>query len=190
MAQKKKEGWGKAIKLFSDVTSKVLPNTSQALFGSSVVNSLQSGGALNTAFKVVSTLKIDRELSNYSVGYELQADRIGLVLMVQAGYDPREAPKIWRNIYNVQNPEKNEKGESMLSKTLNNAENGNIEQISKMFLGNVVQKKVMDIHTKNQQTHPDNINRFLALNQLIELYWSDKELLSKVRVGKTWKNSN
>jgi beta-barrel assembly-enhancing protease len=187
VAEKKKGAWSKILNTVTNVTTKVLPNTSQALLGNNVVNSLQNGGALNTAFKVASNLKIDRQLSNYSIDYELQADRVGLFLMVQAGYDPREAPKIWRNVYNLQNPEKDAKGESVLSQTLGNAQGEGIEQIGKQFLGNVVQKKITEIHTRNQQTHPDNINRFLALNQMIELYWSDKELLSKMRIGRRWR---
>lgn len=35
-------------------------------------------------------------LSNYSRDFEEQADRIGLTYLYEAGYDPREAPKIWR----------------------------------------------------------------------------------------------
>lgn len=34
----------------------------------------------------------------YSRKHELEADRIGMVLMAMAGYDPREAPKIWERM--------------------------------------------------------------------------------------------
>lgn len=53
---------------------------------------------------------IDKRTSNYSIEQELQADRVGLALMALAGYDPREAPIVWKNMisnYDVDGIEKN-----------------------------------------------------------------------------------
>src|SRR5262245_63559788 len=36
--------------------------------------------------------------SGYSRSLENQADRIGLEYMVSAGYDPREAPRLWKQM--------------------------------------------------------------------------------------------
>ena len=36
--------------------------------------------------------------TGYSRALENQADRIGLQYMVQAGYDPREAPRLWKEM--------------------------------------------------------------------------------------------
>jgi len=36
--------------------------------------------------------------SGYSRALENQADRIGLEYMVRAGYDPREAPQLWKQM--------------------------------------------------------------------------------------------
>jgi predicted Zn-dependent protease len=37
----------------------------------------------------------------YSREHELEADRIGIMLMAKAGYDPREAPSFWRRFAHV-----------------------------------------------------------------------------------------
>ena len=37
-------------------------------------------------------------LNSYERAAEDQADRVGLYYMMQAGYDPREAPKVWREL--------------------------------------------------------------------------------------------
>ncbi|HSK39634.1 MAG TPA: M48 family metalloprotease, partial [Arenibaculum sp.] len=34
----------------------------------------------------------------YSRNQELEADRLGLMMMAQAGYDPRAAIQLWRNM--------------------------------------------------------------------------------------------
>jgi predicted Zn-dependent protease len=36
--------------------------------------------------------------SGYARSLENQADRVGLEYMVSAGYDPREAPRVWKNM--------------------------------------------------------------------------------------------
>lgn len=48
---------------------------------------------------VVSDAMIDKRLSVYSIKDEYQADRVGLSLMTLAGYDPREAAIVWKEIY-------------------------------------------------------------------------------------------
>ncbi len=40
----------------------------------------------------------------YSRLHELEADRIGMVLMAMAGYDPREAIRFWESLPNPRVP--------------------------------------------------------------------------------------
>ncbi|KAF9593148.1 hypothetical protein IFM89_020444 [Coptis chinensis] len=45
--------------------------------------------------------EVARHSTEYPINYhmrELEADYIGLLLMASAGYDPRIAPKVWRNL--------------------------------------------------------------------------------------------
>lgn len=66
-------------------------------------------------------------LSSFSRKYENQADRNGLIYVANAGYDPREAPKIWEKLYQKAKLEEDdnenaiENGIVKLSKNLDNA---------------------------------------------------------------------
>src|SRR5215470_7855171 len=53
-------------------------------------------GAINLA--QLGTMIEGAVRNGYSRSLENQADRIGLEYMAQAGYDPREAPKLWKQM--------------------------------------------------------------------------------------------
>ena len=131
-----------------------------------------------------------KKLSQYSIEQELQCDRVSLYLMVRAGYDPREAPKVWREVYN-----KYGSGEIKVSAghgkgvviDLGNAsdqDNGNTgvgAAIVKGFFERNAKKKIAE----SKATHPDNINRFRQLNNLVNMYWSDPEMLNTTSAGRS-----
>ena len=49
-------------------------------------------------FGALGQLAITAGLLGYTREQEREADRVGMVLMKQAGYDPREVPKVWANL--------------------------------------------------------------------------------------------
>ena len=64
---------------------------------------LMIAGALATAYGIdgvenLTTLITSAMQSGYSRDLENQADRLGLQYMYAAGYDPREAPAVWKNM--------------------------------------------------------------------------------------------
>lgn len=141
-----------------------------------------------TLLKQLQSSIVDKKLSDYSVDEEEQADRVGLYLMVQAGYDPREAPEIWKYFYNAYTVPNNNSSEKRSS------DNAGIKDISKQFpgyqkptlidVGNIfikkqVRSKTQNLKEKSFKTHPDNVKRFEDLNHLIALYYADKDLLQK-----------
>ena len=62
------------------------------------------GGDAGTVSDVVgNTVKLSNQIMEfvemkYSRNHEYEADHIGMVLMAMAGYDPREAPKVWERM--------------------------------------------------------------------------------------------
>jgi predicted Zn-dependent protease len=72
---------------------------------------VQTGGSLLDAGLRVSDTQIPRNLAlqaygmttslgvlSYSRKHELEADKLGLIFMAMAGYDPREAVKFWKRM--------------------------------------------------------------------------------------------
>lgn len=98
-------------------------------------------------------------LSNYSRDLEEQADRIGLTYLYDAGYDPREAPKIWRMLANEADYE-------LPSGSL-------LEAVS--LKGS---KKIKSIYS----SHPEAQKRYRNLSLLIAQNYQESDL-SDLKVG-------
>ncbi|HET9228843.1 MAG TPA: M48 family metalloprotease [Thermoanaerobaculia bacterium] len=77
----------------------------------------------------------------YSRDMENQADRVGLFYMYEAGYDPREAPKVWRTI---------------------------VDQIGRR---NKVEEAVSRVQTFLYSSHPEAKARLSNLNREVALNW-------------------
>lgn len=75
-------------KRFQDPKGTWLPIA--AILGGAIV-----GGKTGAAAGAITANAV---LQSYNRGDEDQADRVGLYYMSQAGYDPRESPKVWRDV--------------------------------------------------------------------------------------------
>ncbi len=117
-----------------------------------------------------------KNLADYNVSQESQADRIGLYYMVAAGYDPREATIVWANAFNSNPPEDPLVSKSQLKENINGREGK--KSSSKYFINDLIKKEVSkSIKTKlleAKKTHPDNITRFRKLHELVYMYWNRK----------------
>lgn len=124
-ASKNKENIKKKDNIFSNAYDAVKENTSKALkedMGldsktTKILDGLDSANRSKTATKFKEAY-IDKRKSKWSVGYELQADRVGLALMVLSGYDPREAPLVWKNMIINYEAEAKAKEEVTLASTV------------------------------------------------------------------------
>jgi beta-barrel assembly-enhancing protease len=138
---------------------------------------------LNEMLSTTLSFKYDRNISDFSIDQEYQADRVGLCLATLAGYDPRQAPIVWKNIYERYGKTTNEKNEvvekqidaikSLQDKEKQYDTNGLINQA----LTGVLTIKQVDYKAKSIKTHPEEIKRYQALNDLISLYWNNTKLL-------------
>jgi len=140
---------------------------------------------------------LERRLATFSVEEEEQADRVGLSILVLAGYDPRQAPIIWKNIYNRYGVlRKVEAGVKLVKRlreelTADNSAKKNARadkgkskfKVGMDLLNLLVRWKASDAKSKSFQTHPEHSTRFEALNRLIALYWNNEELLNKSMIG-------
>jgi hypothetical protein len=188
--EKKKAFLGKLVGAIGGLTD-IFPNTIKALTGKSAAQ-LRTLPIDETA-KVLGDMAVAKQLHKLSHGnieQELQCDRVGLYLMVRAGYDPREAAKVWREVYNAYGS-----GETKVSAEHGKGvvvDLGNASQeatsitgagmtIVNGFLARSAKKKA----TESNATHPDNIRRFRQLNNLVNLYWSDPDVLATSTLGRS-----
>jgi beta-barrel assembly-enhancing protease len=129
-----------------------------------------------------------RQLASFSVDEEAQADRVGLNIMALAGYDPRQAPVVWKNMYELYGKlspvEKKVTLASAARKELtkDNTKNKTKKKSTEItaageLLNILVKWKATDFKAKSFQTHPDHLKRFEALNRLISLYWNSESIL-------------
>lgn len=134
----------------------------------------------------------DRQLSTFSVDEESQADRIGLNIMVLAGYDPRQAPIVWKNMYELYGKlspvekvslAKAARKELTKDNTQNNTnKKQNATTAGGELLNILIKWKATDYKAKSYQTHPDHVARFEQLNRLISLYWNSESILQNTDV--------
>jgi predicted Zn-dependent protease len=136
----------------------------------------------------------DRQLSTFSVDEESQADRVGLNIMVLAGYDPRQAPIVWKNIYQLygklSDPKTKESLATAARKELtkdntknNTSKKSNTTTAAAELVNILVKWKATDFKAKSFQTHPDHLSRFEELNRLISLYWNNESILQNTVTG-------
>lgn len=89
--------------------------------------------------------------SFYSRSLEEQADRAGLTYMYQAGFDPREAGKVWKKMYELTDASVAHFGSNLLK---------------------AAEKGINSIYA----SHPDALKRYKNVNRLIALNYHDEDL--------------
>ena len=89
--------------------------------------------------------------SSYNRKLEEQADRAGLNYMFQAGYDPREAGKVWKRMTEVTSAAESHYGANMARAT---------------------EKGINSIYA----THPSTLKRYKNINRLIALNYHEEDL--------------
>lgn len=89
--------------------------------------------------------------SSYSRSLEEQADRAGLTYMYQAGFDPREAGKVWKKMYQLTDASVDHFGSNLLR---------------------AAEKGINSIYA----SHPDALKRYKNVNRLIALNYHNEDL--------------
>ncbi|GAB3709631.1 hypothetical protein GCM10027592_45930 [Spirosoma flavus] len=124
--------------------------------------------------------------SSYSRNLESQADRIGLNYIYEAGYDPREAPKLWEQLFH-RTPDVPTKsfGERMLSNAATFAvlsQQGATSSQQALALASAAlnSNSISSIYA----SHPSAGKRFKLLNSLIVQNYQDADL-DKLSKGET-----
>lgn len=142
---------------------------------------------ISEGIKTTTTLYHDMKLSQYSIEQEYQADRVGLSLAVLAGYDPREAPVVWKNIYELYGEISDENSKKAITEQQiaairkEDIENPNKTYttggLTRQAVTGLMTIKQIDYKAKSTKTHPDEIKRYQALNKLVALYWNNAKLI-------------
>ncbi|WP_288427521.1 M48 family metallopeptidase [uncultured Spirosoma sp.] len=125
--------------------------------------------------------------SSYSRNLENQADRIGLNYIYEAGYDPREAPKLWERLFH-RTPDVPTKsfGERMLSQagTIAMLSKGGVtptaQQVQTLAAEMLKSNAISSIYA----SHPSAGKRFKNLNALIIQNYQGADL-DKLSKGET-----
>ncbi len=121
--------------------------------------------------------------SSYSRGSENQADRIGLNYIYEAGYDPREAPKLWERLFQ-RTPDIPTKsfGERMLAQAgtiamLSQGSAPTSGQVQQLAMSALKSNAISSIYA----SHPSAGKRFKTLNAIIiqNFQGADLDKLSK-----------
>ncbi len=126
---------------------------------------------------------LDKNAIQYSIDQEYQADRVGLSLATLAGYDPKEAPVVWKKLYERYGKRTTSKSNTFdkQMEAFQELQNRDKEYNTKGLVNQaalaVLTIKKVDYKTKNIRTHPDEVKRYAALNNLIALYWNNPKLL-------------
>ncbi len=117
---------------------------------------------------------------------ENQADRVGLIYMKEAGYDPREATKIWQHISEATND--NAFMEDIMNRTkafLNSPQSWD-SAFDKDNVKVAVEKSILpSLFESMYASHPKAIERYQNLNFVIATNFS-QDKLSELEVGKEY----
>jgi len=103
--------------------------------------------------------------------------------MVLAGYDPREAPIVWKNIFELYGVKTPVKEGVAITEVLDDDVVTQSKTAENKGVNIFVRWKAEDYKAKSTKTHPDELRRFEALNRLIALYWNNTDLLAKTENG-------
>src|ERR1043165_1642867 len=131
--------------------------------------------------------KLMKYVADYSVNEEAQADRVGLWMMVNAGYDPREAAIFWKNVFNQSGGDQPDESDA---KKRNDSKDpllqkGDMVDFGTAYLKNAMERKVDKAKEKSKRDHPEDIDRFKAINELVGTYYSTPQLLAGLKTGET-----
>lgn len=136
---------------------------------------------------------LDKSLSNYNIEQELQSDRVGLYLMVQAGYDPRAAEHVWLKQYNSSERATDNTYNLLLNTSdkilteIYQLQKPNIENMGQVAANEAGRLSIENLKLQSIKTHPDNIARFEQLNKYINLFWASQPQLSSTQAyGERW----
>ncbi|RZJ64365.1 MAG: hypothetical protein EOO50_15820 [Flavobacterium sp.] len=193
---KRREKISGLFKWSSERVKKIAENNNDKVLTSDKKGNKVAGGkilneGLDIAFNQMPEGYFTLRMSIYDKKQELQADRVGLALAANAGYDPMEIAYFWAMQYNTYGVEPKgkdwfalgqkaiEMGEQEKSRTKVDA------KTDAMKAGNTVNAvgRVLNDSWSSFKgdTHPEDKKRFEELNRLIEMYWSDPEFLASAK---------
>jgi beta-barrel assembly-enhancing protease len=127
----------------------------------------------------ISTL--EKKMSNFSVEEESQADRVGLYLMTKAGYDPTEASRVWKNVF--QEYGNNEIQTKSYWDELVDVAYKNDKTTSTDIAKTVVSTKIDNNTLLSTKTHPYSLDRVKNLHEMTYFCWSSNDLLFRSTKG-------
>lgn len=155
--------------------------------------------------KDLKTSWVDKRTSQFEIDQELQADRVGMALMVLANYDPREAPIVWKNLIGrYEEEEENKpsvvkttfekeykkgktttaaKGKKPVAakKTEEDEVTAGVDDMeatstAEKALSFFIQLSTDDNINKSYTSTPDEVERFEEMNRLVSAVWDGPEI--------------
>jgi beta-barrel assembly-enhancing protease len=135
----------------------------------------------NLLFNELPISTLEKKLGNFSVEEESQADRVGLYLLVKAGYDPVEASMVWKNVF-----QKYGNGEIQTKSYFDNVIDvayQNDKTTSNDILKTIISTKVENNILLSAKTHPYTLDRFKDLHEMTYYFWSSSDLLKRSTKG-------
>jgi predicted Zn-dependent protease len=190
-AEAKKKRMAGIGNVFGAVVQKVKPTVYLSNNNKVIDKATMDTSSTNALFKLLPAAVAAKHISSYSMEEESQADRVGLSFAVNAGYDPRNAPVLWRDHYNdaaearENNTNKEKPGLASLFSSAANNTNDKSGLGALSFSGNIIgqlfNRNLENIKANSVRTHPEDIKRFEALNGFIDSYYSEDALLANAK---------
>lgn len=156
----------------------------------------QDVDSIAKALTTMQRAKRGHKQSTYNIDQESQSDRVGLYWMAKAGYDPREAMKVWRDMYNSYYHKPTEEERLYISKLGSFSKEfdqyrrpPSATDIGLYFFKKNLKDKATSLnkasfHSNGQlKDHPSDVSRFAALNKYTYLFYSNPSELVKYRLG-------